>query len=114
MTEKLLVITTGGTIDGADSDKGTLRLESDAVKWIQKNTSLDFDYLPLFNKDSRLIDNSDRQKILDAITTTDANVCLITHGTFTICETGRFLKKQLKDKALKKKNSAGWCMGAFL
>lgn len=34
MHTNISIITTGGTIDGADSDKQTTRVKSDAVEWL--------------------------------------------------------------------------------
>ena len=51
-------------------------------------------------KDSRDITDGDREKILRAIEEAGDNKFIITHGTYTMAETARFLKGNLKRKNL--------------
>jgi|ERR1700687_5677051 len=88
----ITLVTTGGTIDGADSDLGTSRHLSDAAKWLQDQRNIRLVHIPLLNKDSRLINDGDRRQICDAVHNSTSAHVLVTHGTFTICETGRALK----------------------
>ncbi len=55
--------------------------------------------LNLFNKDSRAITSEDRETIIAAVVNSAAELFLITHGTFTIAETGRALKARLAGSA---------------
>lgn len=96
MHTRISIITTGGTIDGADSDKKTSRAQSDAVEWLSAQPSIQIKHIPLMNKDSRLITDKDRQNIVQTALQDENNLIIITHGTFTICQTGRALKKHLK------------------
>ncbi len=86
---KLTLITTGGTIDGADADTGTLADSSDAARWLQSQPDIAVSHIPLLNKDSRLLTDDDRRTIVTAVTAAASERVLITHGTFTICQTGR-------------------------
>lgn len=49
-------------------------------------------------KDSRQIEEQDRKDILKAIQESPAKKILITHGTYTMPDTARYLKKNLKRK----------------
>jgi L-asparaginase len=91
--KEITLITTGRTIDGADSDKGTLRHASEAAKWLQMQTNLTFSHIELMNKDSRLLTDDDRNSIIEAVYGALSEHVLVTHGTFTICETGRAILK---------------------
>jgi hypothetical protein len=42
---KITLITTGGTIDGADSDKGSLRTSSDAALWLSKQKEIKYEVI---------------------------------------------------------------------
>lgn len=93
MHTRISIITTGGTIDGIDLDKQTTRAENDAAKWLLQQPNLQVKHIPLMNKDSRLITDQDREHIVSTILQDENDLILITHGTFTICQTGRFIKK---------------------
>lgn len=92
---RIALFTTGGTIDGADSDKGITRETSDAAKWLSNQGNIQFSERSLFNKDSREITNEDHAAIIEAVRTCTDDCILITHGTFTIAETGKLLKRDL-------------------
>ena len=47
-------------------------------------------------KDSRQITNKDRIKLIDAIKNSSAKNILITHGTYTMPDTARYLMKNLE------------------
>lgn len=94
---EVALFTMGGTIDGADSDKGTLRHESDAAGWLNGQRNVQVSVLPICNKDSRQITPEDRDDLIKAIMSSSANLVLVTHGTFTICETGKAIKAALSD-----------------
>lgn len=99
---KIEIITTGGTIDGADSDKGTVRYSSDAAKWLNEQPDIVSIHTPLLNKDSRLLTDDDRDKIIQAALTSEADCVLVTHGTFTICMTGKAIKRSAHQHKLSK------------
>ncbi len=89
------LFTTGGTIDGTDSDLGTLRSESDAAKWLSLQPNVNVLSHCLFNKDSRDITDTDRAKMASAISECSADLVVVTHGTFTIAQSARALKRAL-------------------
>ncbi len=90
---KIEIITTGGTIDGTDSDKETVRHASDAARWLGEQPDIVSIHTPLLNKDSRLLTNDDRDQIIQAALNSESDCVLVTHGTFTICETGKAVKR---------------------
>jgi L-asparaginase len=92
---EIALFTTGGTIDGADSDRGTVRLESDAAKWLSLQPNVKVLSESLFNKDSREITDVDRAKIVSSIEACCSDAIIVTHGTFTIAESARTLKRAL-------------------
>lgn len=101
---KIEVIITGGTIDSIWSGaKDTVVVSGNSVlpeyfAELSKNLVL-YDELH-FNeacmKDSRQITDDDRNRMLQLIKSTDAKKILITHGTYTMPDTARFLEKSLK------------------
>lgn len=96
---KIKVICTGGTIDKTyGSKKGTRNLSfgQPAIKNILDNTPVNFEYKisNLFQIDSLDMTASHRHQILDHINSSEINNILITHGTDTMDETGRFLSNK--------------------
>jgi L-asparaginase len=89
---QVALFTTGGTIDGADSDLGALQPESAAAKWLNVQPNVEAFIYPLFNKDSREITDADRAGIFAAINECHLTFVVITHGTFTIAQSARVLK----------------------
>lgn len=49
-------------------------------------------------KDSRSLTNEDRQKIVKVIEESEVKKIIITHGTYTMSETARYIKNHLKRK----------------
>jgi len=82
---RITLITTGGTIDGLDSDNGVLRTKSAAAEWLKKQPGIQIEEIAICNKDSTDVNSSDREEIISAIQQSDRFV-LITHGTFTITD----------------------------
>jgi L-asparaginase len=89
------LITTGGTIDGADVATGVVRAASALRRLLEADESLAVAAVSLCNKDSREITDRDRESLLQVVLASSSDRILIGHGTFTICETGRFLKPRL-------------------
>lgn len=99
--EKIHFILTGGTIDS--STKGQERdvlLERSTVPEYLKSLKLyqQLNFTTLCWKDSRDLKDKDREEILQAIEQSDSKKFIITHGTFTVAETGKFLKTNLQDQ----------------
>lgn len=90
------VILTGGTIDSATKgrDRDVLNQESAVPGFLQNlNWPYEFSFVKACWKDSRDITDEDREKILLAAQNSSAQKIIITHGTFTLAETARYLEK---------------------
>lgn len=99
--EKIHIILTGGTIDS--KTKGLERdilFEQSVIPEYLESLKLhqNFEFTELFMKDSRDITNADREAILKAIEESGSNKIIITHGTFTMADTAKFIKANLKRK----------------
>ena len=90
------ILTTGGTIEGLDyiDDKG-LTESSVTIKEFLINANVDFKYTieNVFKKDSRAIVKNDLELLVSKIITTNATKILITHGTFTMEATAKYIGK---------------------
>jgi L-asparaginase len=98
------IIKTGGTIEFhdpayEDMNNVLLKLDVSIDSYLSKLIKPHFTYSieEAFSKDSRDIIDQDRQKLLDAISTSPHENIVITHGTFTMRETAEFIEKQLPD-----------------
>ncbi len=101
---KVLIIQTGGTIDKdyPKTNKGyAFEIDEPAVERIFERVLPGFEYevISLLRKDSLEITDDDRVLIKSTIESSSANKILITHGSDTMPETGRFLGN-LKHKAI--------------
>lgn len=92
-------ILTGGTIDAYyDGAKDTVATLTHSVVpgYIQ---SLQLYEKPIFTevcmKDSRALTKEDRARVVQVIRKSLANKIIITHGTYTMPDTARYLKAQL-------------------
>ena len=85
------IFTTGGTIEGLDSNKEnyTRAPISDLLK--SANISDSFSIEEVFSKDSRSITLEDREYLTERIQVSEAQKILITHGTFTMEDTAKYL-----------------------
>jgi L-asparaginase len=93
------ILITGGTIDSSyDGTKDTIspREHSLIPKYIQSlklysQTSC----TTICMKDSREISHQDRENLLETIVAAPEKHFIITHGTYTMADTARYLKKEL-------------------
>jgi L-asparaginase len=99
---RIHLVTTGGTIEKIYSEQ-TGQVENLIAKidrYLQQLRLPDaqVDVTPLMNKDSLEMTEEDRELVLEAVKAkaSDAPV-VITHGTDTMVETGRLLKRRLAD-----------------
>lgn len=101
---KIHIITTGGTIEGLD-----YTLDKDAPKNIpvqikkfleSANISSDYSIENAFSKDSRFITEEDRRVLIERIKATTDKHILITHGTYTMVETAKYLGLQNLNKKI--------------
>lgn len=88
------IITTGGTIEGIDykNQKG-IEPSGYTITDFLKNARVDFHYsiAEVFKKDSRDITDKDRELLVQKISETNATKILITHGTFTMEDTAKYI-----------------------
>lgn len=97
------IITCGGTIDAQSiSSNGEYLFSESKVPLILLQGRFKGPYKSehLMMVDSRDMINSHRQCILDACILAPESKILITHGTDTMAETGKFLCQSLNDKSL--------------
>ncbi len=95
--KKLLVLTTGGTIDKVYFDaKSQYEVGEPVVASILKamKVSFEFEVQTVCRKDSLELDGDDRAAILATIKRSDAGHILVTHGTDSMIETASHIGKQ--------------------
>ena len=93
---KLLIIQTGGTIDKdyPKTNNGyAFEIDEPAVARTLEKVLPGFEYeiISLLRKDSLEITTEDRELIMKTIASSDASKVLLTHGSDTMPETGRYL-----------------------
>ncbi|MCM4172335.1 asparaginase [Arenibacter sp. TNZ] len=90
------IITTGGTIEGLDyvDDKGITKSNVTITDFLE-SANIEFKYTieSVFKKDSRAITDNDREQLVRKIKESNATKILITHGTFTMEDTARYIGK---------------------
>jgi L-asparaginase len=99
---KLLIITTGGTIDKIYfDDMSDYQIGDPQIGRILKDLQVGFEFevKAMMRKDSLHFTQQDRDTICAAITASDASHVLITHGTDTMVETALQLAK-IPDKTM--------------
>jgi L-asparaginase len=97
-------IITGGTIDSewkGATDSVVVREKSilpEYFEHLSKNLKFydEFIFSEICMKDSRAINDQDREKVLKAIEESEADKIIVTHGTYTLPDTARFIKANLK------------------
>ena len=99
---KISVIITGGTIDlYFDSIKdAVLPLKKTVIPNFIKSLKLDDDisFVGICMKDSRSLTSKDLARLLNVIEKADSKKIIITHGTYTMPDTARYLEAGLKRK----------------
>lgn len=94
MDESCLIITTGGTIDKVYFDaKSSYAVGDPQIEEVfrQAHVTLPHTVVPLMRKDSLELTHDDRLLIRQTIEAAANRMVLVTHGTDTMTETGRFL-----------------------
>lgn len=99
---KIHFIFTGGTIDSYwNPIKDTsVPNENSAIPNFLKSIKLyeEFEYTEVCMKDSRELMPGDIKKVLDVVEKSPHTRIIITHGTYTMPDTARFIEANLKDK----------------
>ncbi len=94
------IIITGGTIDSHyDGTKDTAVPNKESIlpeymKMLRLYSKVSFTNVCM--KDSRAITNSDRSKILNTVIKSTFKNILVTHGTYTMPDTARYLAKKFE------------------
>ncbi|MGS2741667.1 asparaginase domain-containing protein [Sinomicrobium sp. M5D2P17] len=93
---KIHIITTGGTIGGIDYDpmgKENINNPEKNIKSFLEIANVDFEYHidDAFNKDSRFVNDKDRELLKNMVKSSKEDQILITHGTYTMEQTARYL-----------------------
>lgn len=97
-------IFTGGTIDSYyDTDECTAKPlnQSSIPDYLRATVTADcskYEFSEICMKDSRDINMNDRERMIDIISNSQNNKFIITHGTFTLFETAKYLEEHLKRK----------------
>ncbi len=97
------IFTTGGTIEGLDYLNNQGITESDvAIKAFLDNANIGFKYSieSVFKKDSRAINENDLKLLASKIKESNATKILITHGTFTMEDTAKYIGKLNLNKTI--------------
>jgi len=99
---KLLIVTTGGTIDKIYfDDMSDYQIGDPQIGQILEHMQVGFDFevKAIMRKDSLHFSDEDREAIHATISDSDATRVLITHGTDTMVKTALILK-DIKDKTM--------------
>ncbi len=95
MISKLLIITTGGTIDKIYfDDKSDYQIGEPQISQIlhAMHVAFEFEVSSLMRKDSLHMEDKDRQLIRDVVSASEIQHVLITHGTDSMVETAAVLQ----------------------
>jgi L-asparaginase len=96
--DKLLVLTTGGTLDKVYFDAlSEFQVGEPVAKNIltAMNVNFEFEIHEICRKDSLELTDQDREKLKATIESSDANYVLITHGTDTMVDSANYIGKQV-------------------
>ncbi len=100
-TDTLHFIMTGGTIDSyydGSKDTAVPHAHSAIPKFINTLKLYETcEFTEVCMKDSRNLTESDRKSILNAVIASKSKRIIITHGTYTLPDTARYLKANLKN-----------------
>ena len=102
MISKLLIITTGGTIDKIYfDDKSDYQIGEPQISQIlhAMHVAFEFEVSSLMRKDSLHMEDKDRQLILDVVSASEVRHILITHGTDSMVQTATVLQN-VPDKTI--------------
>lgn len=101
---KIKVLITGGTIDDLDykseedAPKNHQSLIPDLLK--QSRITSGYEVEILMQKDSRVVTDEDRQLILERCQNSTEDKIVISHGTFTMPESAKYLGKAKLNKTI--------------
>lgn len=93
---RILVLETGGTINGILDPALPPPTTSRVIAWLGRHAprlGLQFAAQVIAMKDSRAIDDTDRERLALAIEATGERRILVPHGTYTMPDTGMYLRR---------------------
>ena len=96
-------MTTGGTIEGLDYlDNEGITKSNVSIKDFLERANINFKYIieNVFRKDSRSITKDDRELLVRKINQSNATKILVTHGTYTMEDTAKYLGKLNLNKTI--------------
>lgn len=100
MNETIHFIITGGTLDShydGTKDTAVPNTQSVVPEFINNlHLYVSVEYTTVCLKDSRDIANEDREAIVKVLNESDLTRFVITHGTYTMPDTARYIKKHLQ------------------
>lgn len=99
------VLETGGTINGIVDPAAPAPTESAVVAWLERHSErlqLQVSARLVVMKDSRALNETDRSALATAITACPLQRILVPHGTYTMPETGVYLRNHLSDRVQQK------------
>jgi len=105
MPDDILFIQTGGTIDKDYPHQKAgyaFSIGDSAAKKMMSTLDLSIKchYISCTRKDSLDLTEEDRQKMVDALAQTMWQKVIITHGTDTLQQTGRYINDRVKNKVI--------------
>ncbi len=106
MPDMIHIIMTGGTIDSVwNGAQDTVVVSEYSIlpeyfAEIGRNLKFyeEINFSEICMKDSRALNEEDRKNVLKAIEQSQADKIIVTHGTYTMPDTAKFLKEHLKRK----------------
>lgn len=99
----ITILTTGGTIEGLDyvGDKGINKTNVSIADFLKRaNVDLEYTIESVCKQDSRDINENDLKMLVSRIKESNATKILITHGTFTMENTAKYIGKLNLDKTI--------------
>ncbi|MCG2459452.1 asparaginase domain-containing protein [Flavobacteriaceae bacterium F89] len=91
----LHILTTGGTIEGLDyneKDRGREKSNFSIKAFLEAaNVSFQYNIEEVFTLDSRFISQEHRESLANKIRAVDSDKILITHGTYTMEDTAKYI-----------------------
>ncbi|MDT0691770.1 asparaginase domain-containing protein [Salegentibacter sp. F188] len=98
------IITTGGTIEGVDHDPQEDNTHEKIISiehfFRSANVSFPYSIENVLNKDSRFITDEDRELLVKKIKASDTAKIVLTHGTFTMEDTAKYIGKLNLNKTI--------------
>ncbi len=91
---KIQILTTGGTIEGLEYDqidKAPKKSHIGIEYHLRNLNGFNYNIKTVFAKDSRFISKDDRKLLVDEIHNAPSSKILITHGTFSMVETAKYI-----------------------